>query len=82
MNIYVKNFLLLQISEELGLPYYLVYHQIKNSTPIKKTVHYGVTHSVEHYYFAVIISPQDYAKIKLNEHEIDVSYLEKPHTLS
>jgi len=76
---YVTLLLSLQVEEELGLPFDVIYDLIKDSSPIKKDVIYkydGLTKIVEHYYFIVNL-PSEYHNFQPNQHEIDVSYSRK-----
>ncbi len=76
---YVTVLLSLQVKEELGLPFDLIYDLIRDSSPIKKDVIYkydGLTKIVEHYYF-IITLPSEYDNFQPNQHEIGVSYSRK-----
>jgi hypothetical protein len=76
---YVTILLSLQVEEELGLPFDVIYNLIKDSSPIKKDVLYkydGLSKIVEHYYFIVTISSENH-DFQANQDEIDVSYSRK-----
>jgi hypothetical protein len=74
----------LQIAEELGLSFDFVYKLIRDKSPIKKDVRYnfdGLIHTVEHYYFIIVLSPKEYHDLRPNKYEIDVSYRKNNNTI-